>query len=59
MAELSKIADEAVKKINSKLECSIYLDNFEEPKLLPCFHIFCKSPCFERLMVRDGQGLTL
>lgn len=59
MAKLSKIANEAVKKIDSKLECSICLDNFTEPKLLPCFHIFCKSPCLEKLVVRDHQRFTL
>ena len=59
MAELSKIAEEAVKKIDSKLECSICLDNFKQPKLLPCFHIFCKSPCLERLVVQDREGKSL
>ena len=59
MAELPKIAEEAVKKIDSKLECSICLDNFKQPKLLPCFHIFCKSPCLERLEVQDREGKSL
>ena len=59
MAELPKIAEEAVKKIDSKLECSICLDNFKQPKLLPCFHIFCKSPCLERLVVQDHEGKSL
>ena len=59
MAELPKIAEEAVKKIDSKLECSICLDNFKQPKLLPCFHIFCKSPCLERLVVQDREGKSL
>ena len=59
MAELPKIAEEAVKKIDSKLECSICLDNFKQPKLLPCFHIFCKSPCLERLVVQDREGTSL
>ena len=59
MAELPKIAEEAVKKIDSKLECSICLDNFKQPKLLPCFHIFCKSPCLERLVVQNREGKSL
>ena len=61
MAELHvhKVAEEAVKKIDSKLECSICLDNFKQPKLLPCFHIFCKSPCLERLVVQDCAGKSL
>ena len=59
MAELPKIAEEALKKIDSKLECSICLDNFKEPKLLPCFHIFCKSPCLEKLVVQASKGQSL
>ena len=59
MAELPKIAEEAITKIDSKLECSICLDNFKEPKLLPCFHIFCKSPCLEKLVVQANEGQTL
>ena len=56
---MAKLAEEAVKKIDSKLECSICFDNFKEPKLLPCFHIFCKSPCLERLVDQDREGKSL
>ena len=41
-----------------KLECSICLDTFKQPKLLPCFHVFCKSPCLEKLVAKDGHSLT-
>ena len=60
MAELPKVVEEAVQKIDSRLECSICFENFKEPKLLPCFHTFCKSPCLERLVVQgpEGQSLT-
>ena len=50
------IAKEAIKKIDSKLECSICLEPYKEPKLLPCFHAFCKSPCLEKLVKHDHQG---
>ena len=52
------VAKEAIKKIDSKLECSICLEPYKEPKLLPCFHAFCKSPCLEKLVKRDHQGNT-
>ena len=48
---------EALKKLDTQLECSLCLDNFKEPKLLPCFHVFCKSPCLEKLVAKDGRSL--
>ncbi|XP_071824784.1 uncharacterized protein [Apostichopus japonicus] len=33
-------------------ECSICLDLFKEPKLLPCLHRFCK-PCLEPILERQ------
>ena len=59
MAELPKTTEEAVRKIDSKLQCSICKNNFRKPKLLPCFHIFCKSPCLDRLVVQDCEGKSL
>ena len=56
MAEKST-TKEALKKLDSQLECSFCLDDFKEPKLLPCFHMFCKSPCLEKLVAKDGQSL--
>ena len=49
----------AIQTINSKLICSKCSKNFKEPKLLPCFHVFCKS-CLEKLVVQglEKQSLT-
>ncbi len=49
---------EALKKLDAQLECSLCLDLFKQPKLLPCFHVFCESPCLEKLMTKDGRSLT-
>ena len=57
MAERVSTKD-ALKKLDAQLECSICLDTFKQPKLLPCFHVFCKSPCLEKLVTRDGRSLT-
>ena len=57
MAERVATKD-ALKKLDAQLECSICLDTFNQPKLLPCFHVFCKSPCLEKLMAKDGHSLT-
>ena len=49
---------QALKKLEDQLTCGICLDSYTEPKLLQCFHVFCKR-CVERLVVRDHQGLSL
>ena len=46
------------KKLDAQLKCSICFDTFKQPKLLPCFHVFCKSPCLEKLVAKDGHSLT-
>ena len=48
---------DALKKLEEELECSICLETFKQPKLLPCFHVFCKSPCLEKLVAKDGHSL--
>ena len=57
MAEPVSVA-EIVKKLADQLECSICLDSFTDPKLLQCFHVFCKA-CLEPLVLRDQHGLSL
>ena len=58
MAEPVSVADQALKKLADQLECSICLDSFTDPKLLQCFHVFCKD-CLEPLVLRDQHGLSL
>ena len=57
MAERVATKD-ALKKLDAQLECSICFDTFKQPKLLPCFHVFCKSPCLEKLVAKGGHSLT-
>ena len=52
------VTKDEIKKIDSKLECSICLDTFKQPKLLPCYHVFCKSPCLEKLVIKGSRSLT-
>ena len=58
MAEPVCVTDQALKKLADQLECSICLDSFTDPKLLQCFHVFCKD-CLEPLVLRDQHGLSL
>ena len=58
MAEPVSVTDQALKKLADQLECSICLNSFTDPKLLQCFHVFCKD-CLEPLVLRNQHGLSL
>ena len=58
MAEPVSVTDQALKKLADQLECSVCLDSFTDPKLLQCFHVFCKD-CLEPLVLRNQHGLSL
>ncbi|ORU94389.1 MAG: hypothetical protein A6F71_09265 [Cycloclasticus sp. symbiont of Poecilosclerida sp. M] len=49
------MAEEALKIIEEQLKCSVCLDIYTDPKLLQCFHVFCRK-CLVPLGVRDQQG---
>ena len=55
MAESRAVAEQALKKLKDQLTCAICLDAFKDPKLLQCFHIYCKD-CLQQLVVQDQQG---
>ena len=50
-----KMSEVTIKKLEERLKCSICLDTYTDPKLLQCFHVFCRD-CLVRLVVRDQQG---
>ena len=49
------MTEEALKKLEKQLNCSICLDIFTDPKLLQCFHVYCRQ-CLVPLVDRDRQG---
>ena len=49
------MAEQAIKRLEEQLNCSICLDTFTDPKLLQCFHVYCQK-CLVPLGVRDQQG---
>ena len=49
---------EALDKINAQLECSICLESFTNPKLLPCFHVFC-AECLEQIIEKKYGDKSL
>ena len=54
MAETKSVATQALQKLEDQLTCAICLDDYKDPKLLHCFHVFCKD-CLERLVFQDQR----
>ena len=55
MTESRAIAKQAIRKLEDQLTCAICLDDLKDPKLLQCFHVYCKD-CLQQLVVKDHQG---
>ena len=49
------MAENVVERVEEQLNCSICLDTYTDPKILQCFHVFCRQ-CLVPLGVRDQQG---
>ena len=58
MAKSTKDPQEALKKVTAQLECGICLDEYKDPKLLSCFHVFCKQ-CLEPLVLQRREQSLL
>lgn len=46
------MADQSVQQIQQRLTCPVCLDRYKQPKLLPCQHSFCLTPCLVNLVDR-------
>ena len=44
-----------IEKLEERLKCAICLESYTDPKLLQCFHVYCRD-CLVRLVIRDQQG---
>ena len=55
LKSLSSMAENTIKKLEEQLNCAICLDTYTDPKLLQCFHVYCRQ-CLVKLVVRDQQG---
>ena len=43
----------ALEKVDDQVSCAVCLEEYTEPKVLACLHVFCKK-CLERLVVQDA-----
>ncbi len=57
MSDSQEAAKKALLKLPDQLTCSICLDTYRDPKVLPCLHVFCMT-CIEKLVSQDGTSLT-
>ena len=55
MAEYSSSAKQALDKLREQLTCPICLEQFTNPKLLQCFHVFCEK-CLKPVARQTPQG---
>ena len=46
------MAEKVLKEVESQLSCSICLDTYSDPKILRCFHVYCRK-CLVKLVVKD------
>ena len=49
------MAVKVLQKLEEQLNCSICLDTYTDPKLLQCFHVYCRQ-CLVPLVDRNQQG---
>ena len=55
MASGGSQSDEVQKRLEDEITCPICQDHFQEPKILPCLHYYCKL-CIHRLALRAGDN---
>ena len=42
-------AEQALEKLSNQLSCSVCLEKYRRPRVLPCLHVFCEA-CLEKLV---------
>ena len=58
MEDQTAAANETLKTVTAKLKCGICSNNYRDPRLLFCFHVFCKQCLESRVLQKDGQSIV-
>ena len=56
MAGVDGYSEEMQKRVRDKITCSICRNHFQEPKILPCCHYYCKE-CIRSLALGTGENI--
>jgi len=56
MAEGPSPVKGGLDKLKGEISCPLCLETFEDPRVLPCRHVYCKAPCLEGLAARSENG---
>ena len=57
MAKQRTSAVTALEKLADQLTCSVCLEEYTRPRVLPCLHVFCEA-CLQRLVVGGANRLS-
>ena len=57
MAKQKTSAVTALEKLADQLTCSVCLEEYTRPRVLPCLHVFCEA-CLQRLVVGGANRLS-
>ncbi len=51
--QVDSVVEEGVEELEKEITCAICHEHYDEPKVLPCCHYFCKQ-CIHQLTLRNG-----
>ena len=54
MAEKLTAVQEALSKVEDQLSCPVCLEDYTNPRLLSCFHVYCRH-CLDQMFFQQGQ----
>ena len=54
--KVNTAAMEAMEKLANQLSCSVCLEEYRRPRVLPCLHVFCEG-CLEKLVGKQKDKL--
>ncbi|CAI8036604.1 Tripartite motif-containing protein 2, partial [Geodia barretti] len=50
-------AQQVLEKLSNQLSCSVCLEEYRRPRVLPCLHVFCEA-CLEKLVGTQRDKLS-